>query len=34
MHKRNQPTHDADVDTETDDEYGFKSRKYPLNMKI
>lgn len=27
--ERNQPTHDADADTETDDKYGFKSRKCP-----
>ena len=27
--ERIQPTHDADAETETDDKYGFKSRKYP-----
>ena len=27
--ERNQSTHDADADTETDDKYGFKSRKCP-----
>lgn len=27
--ERIQPTHDAETETETDDKYGFKSRKYP-----
>lgn len=27
--ERNQSTHDADADSETDDKYGFKSRKCP-----